>query len=183
VERRGEPLDRGLERLRRAMEDGPDDPEELCDHLIRTMVRTDGHEDDVALIALGRAPVADRYDRTFPARPHALTDLRRSLTHWLSRIGAGADETFDIVLAVSEACTNTIEHAYGAADETFDVDADVETGDVVVRVRDGGRWRAPRGEHRGRGIIMMRALMDQVDVRHEESGTEVVLRRRLRAPL
>jgi hypothetical protein len=30
---------------------------------------------------------------------------------------------------------------------------------------------------------MMRALMDQVDVRHEESGTEVVLRRRLRAPL
>ncbi|HYT30004.1 MAG TPA: SpoIIE family protein phosphatase [Actinomycetota bacterium] len=181
VERRGEPLDLGLGRLRRAMEDGPDDPEELCDHLIRTMIRADGHEDDVALIAIRREPMAARYTRTFPARPQVLSDLRRSLTQWLWRVGAGEDETFDVILAASEASTNTIEHAYGAADGAFELEAEVESGDVVVRVRDGGRWRAPRGEHRGRGITMMRALMDKVDIRHEESGTEVVMRRRLRA--
>ena len=46
-------------------------------------------------------------------------------------------------------------------------------------MRDGGRWRAPRGTHRGRGLPLMRALMETVDVQHTDDGTVVVLERTL----
>ena len=45
---------------------------------------------------------------------------------------------------------------------------------------DHGGWRDPRGVNRGRGLPMMEALMDSVDVRRDERGTTVALRRRLR---
>ncbi len=38
------------------------------------------------------------------------------------------------------------------------------------------------GEDRGRGLPLMRALMDEVEVETTEAGTSVVLRRRLRSP-
>ena len=50
---------------------------------------------------------------------------------------------------------------------------------IRVTVRDEGRWREPRGSHRGRGIALMRALMEHVDVDHAEGGTVVVLERTL----
>jgi anti-sigma regulatory factor (Ser/Thr protein kinase) len=51
---------------------------------------------------------------------------------------------------------------------------------VTVTVRDHGEWRDPRGRNRGRGLELMEAAMDELDVKRDESGTRVVLRRRLR---
>ena len=54
-----------------------------------------------------------------------------------------------------------------------------EDGVVTMTVRDRGSWRAPRGgEATGRGMELMRALMDSVEVNREEQGTTVHLRRR-----
>ena len=50
-----------------------------------------------------------------------------------------------------------------------------------MTVRDHGRWRPPRGSHRGRGLPLMRALMERVDVEHSDDGTVVVLERTLRS--
>ena len=44
-------------------------------------------------------------------------------------------------------------------------------------IRDDGRWRPPRGANRGRGLPLMRALMEHVDVQHTDKGTTVVLER------
>jgi hypothetical protein len=52
---------------------------------------------------------------------------------------------------------------------------------VVLSVRDHGRWRDPRGENRGHGQVIMRAAMEEVETRSAETGTEVVMRRRLGA--
>ena len=52
---------------------------------------------------------------------------------------------------------------------------------IRVTVRDHGRWRPPRGSHRGRGLPLMRALMERVDVEHGDDGTVVVLERTLRS--
>src|SRR3712207_8645809 len=49
VEERGEPIGDGLERLRRAVIDGPDDPEAMCDHVLEAMGRSDRAADDVAM--------------------------------------------------------------------------------------------------------------------------------------
>jgi len=47
-------------------------------------------------------------------------------------------------------------------------------------VRDFGRWRAPRGENRGRGLLLMEKLMDSVQIDRQPEGTEVHLKRMLK---
>ena len=53
---------------------------------------------------------------------------------------------------------------------------------MTVVVRDWGQWREPRGRDRGRGLGLMEGLMDDVQVSHSTSGTEVRLHRRLQEP-
>ena len=55
-------------------------------------------------------------------------------------------------------------------------------GVVTLIVRDSGRWRAPRGTHRGRGLKMIEAATDELEVNSSDAGTEVVMRRRLAGP-
>lgn len=52
IERRGESISDGLDRLRAAAGEGPDDPERLADHLIEALLHGRGTEDDVALLAI-----------------------------------------------------------------------------------------------------------------------------------
>jgi len=47
-------------------------------------------------------------------------------------------------------------------------------------VRDFGRWYERATETRGRGVSLMRSLMDDVDIDRGVDGTTVTLRRRLR---
>jgi GAF domain-containing protein/anti-sigma regulatory factor (Ser/Thr protein kinase) len=178
VEVRGESLDTGLERLCE-LTAREDDLERLCDAVARGDVRGTEAADDVAVIAARIRPLPERLTCTWPADAEALADMRPLLRRWLGRWGAGPDETYDIVVAVQEASANAIEHAYGPGGATFDVEAEHDRGVVTVTVRDRGHWRAPRGMHRGRGLTMMRALMESVDVRQAEHGTTVVLRRTL----
>jgi anti-sigma regulatory factor (Ser/Thr protein kinase) len=49
--------------------------------------------------------------------------------------------------------------------------------DVVAVISDAGRWRPPRGHHRGRGITLVQALADEVGIEQTDAGTRVVLRR------
>jgi len=50
---------------------------------------------------------------------------------------------------------------------------------VTLRVRDHGSWRAPRGQHRGRGLKLIDALMEDVRIERGEDGTEVFMRRHI----
>jgi anti-sigma regulatory factor (Ser/Thr protein kinase) len=50
---------------------------------------------------------------------------------------------------------------------------------VVFEIRDSGRWRPPRGAHRGRGMQLMEGLADAVEVVPREDGTTVQLLRKL----
>jgi anti-sigma regulatory factor (Ser/Thr protein kinase) len=52
-------------------------------------------------------------------------------------------------------------------------------GLVTLTVRDTGRWRAPRGPRRGRGLKIIAAAVDELDLRTSDAGTEVVMRHRL----
>jgi anti-sigma regulatory factor (Ser/Thr protein kinase) len=85
-----------------------------------------------------------------------------------------------IVMACSEACTNAIEHAGAAADETIAFEAILRDGEVDVTVRDRGHWRAGRPpSDQGRGLELIDALMDDVRLDTTPQGTIVRLRRRL----
>ncbi|MDP2622590.1 MAG: SpoIIE family protein phosphatase [Actinomycetota bacterium] len=52
VERRGETIDRGIDRLVRAVVNAPEDLAVACDHILETMAPPGGFEDDVALLAV-----------------------------------------------------------------------------------------------------------------------------------
>lgn len=179
IETRGESLDRGLERLRAAASGGGGDVERLCANLVARLV-PDRRADDVAIIAARMPRLADELRMTWPASRRSLAGVRRVLARWLRDRGANADEAYDIVVAGQEACANAIEHADGPGERSFEVHAACVGRRVRVTVRDHGRWRPPRGRHRGRGLAMMEALMDRVDVRREADGTRVALERTLR---
>jgi len=93
--------------------------------------------------------------------------------------GASAEAVAEITIAVSEACANAVEHAYGPGRGTFAVEAGRSGDDALITVSDRGHWRPPRGENRGRGLTIMQAAMDEVDVTMGESGTRVRMRRRI----
>ena len=82
-----------------------------------------------------------------------------------------------ITLAVNEACTNAIEHAYSPGPAEFEVEASADDGHLTIFVRDAGRWRAPRGRHRGRGLAIIDAVMEEVEINSGAAGSEIVMRR------
>ena len=181
VERPGEPLDEGLERLRQAVCGTDWEPVAMCEGIIRSMLPGGATRDDAALL-VGRAlPLSDPLELRLPADVDMIPSLRRVLARWLREIDASSTEIEEITLACSEACANAIEHAYAPGPAALEVTASVSEGETVICVRDFGSWRDARGSHRGRGMVLMKGLMDSVDVDSGDEGTTVRLARRLEA--
>jgi GAF domain-containing protein/anti-sigma regulatory factor (Ser/Thr protein kinase) len=177
VESRRRPIDDGLEQLR-AIATGANDLEVLCTAITDRMVPEE-QPDDIAIAAARIPPVPDTLVARWPAEKDALAHVRQVLRRWLAARGATEDEAFDITVASQEACANAVEHAYGPGRRSFEIEAAYDEGTVRVTVRDEGRWRPPRGTNRGRGLPLMQALMETVDIQHDERGTRVVLERTL----
>lgn len=117
----------------------------------------------------------------FPADPREVAPVRHQLREWLQDSGFGEDEASDLVLAVSEAVNNSVEHAYPApTGGTVEVRARVaRDGTVDVDVTDHGQWRVPPPAltMRGRGLLLMRESVDEVVIDRSARGTTVRLRR------
>ena len=180
VERREESIEEGLTRLRAAAElpatsaDGP-----LADRVYGALLEADSLEDDVALLATESVALERTMQLTLAASPNVLAGLRRALGRWLASQGVGDEDAFAVTLAASEAAGNAIEHAYGAREATFTIDCAREDTDVRIVVRDTGGWREARSYGRGRGLGIMRALVDTVEVDRGAQGTTVTLSKRL----
>ena len=179
VERPGENIDDGMAQLAARVREGPEDPDALCDHLLATLVPAGGAMDDVALLALRNLPVPDRFSAEFPAEPESLAPMRSLLRRWLSHAGAGELEIAEITTACGEAATNAIEHAGMSGDSRFELSGSRNGSEVEIAVRDQGSWREERPGDHGRGLDLMRTLMDTVAVEPGSGGTTVSLRRRL----
>jgi PAS domain S-box-containing protein len=184
VEKPTEPLDVGLARLREAAEGGDPDAgvDALCEHVIVALGGdATAQADDVTMIALhALAKLDERVELEVAGDPGALTATRETVRRWLREAGADATETHDITMACNEACQNAIEHAYELGADLFDVVLERSSAEVSISVRDHGRWRTTTSPDRGRGMALMQELMDLVDVQPGESGSTVLLRRRLR---
>lgn len=181
VERRDVPLGERLAQLAAAAARANGDLETLCDAVVGDLLGGMQPGDDVAVLAIRPEPLAaGPLVLSLPAEPEALVRLRRRLGRFLHAAGADERERYEITLTVSEAAGNAIEHAYGPGDASFEVEAGIEDGEVVVCVRDRGMWRERRDERRGRGLGIIQGLMDQVEVTTESDGTTVTMRRRLR---
>ena len=174
---------RARERLARAAGHGPREPEAFMAHLVGELLEGRPASDDVALLAAQVAPRAGAdLHLIVRAVPEELAEVRQTLRRWLSGHGASDREVAAMTLACQEACANAVEHAYGLPDATFELVGHLAGDHVELLVRDHGRWRPPRGEHRGRGLTIMRSLMHEVDVMAADGGTTVRLAHRLGVP-
>ncbi|MGA9310671.1 MAG: SpoIIE family protein phosphatase [Pseudonocardiaceae bacterium] len=179
VESRNTSLNVGLDRLCGSVVAGPVDS--VCAEIMARLVGDDPAGDDVAILALRRQDSGEigPLDLVMPALPWSLRDIRFAVRRWLSAVGAAPRTVADLLVAVGEASTNAVEHAYGPGGGTVSVHLELQMPDVLATVRDTGRWRPPRGENRGRGTMFMRNCSDDLRIDHGPTGTNVVIRRRL----
>ena len=180
VEQPGVAIDVSLARLASNALAGPDEPDALCEHLVRTQVGEGQPRDDVAFVALHTVPLSgESLNLRLPSEPKALPSVRRALTRWLEQAGATEDEVYGIQLACHEACTNAIEHGYRFGDATFEVGCEMRDHKLTLTVTDSGGWRGAGDADRGRGFALMEGLMDTVDVTPGREGTTVVMTRKI----
>jgi anti-anti-sigma factor len=177
--RRGSIAD-SMEALRTAVEGHHGDLDSLCDDRVLQPPRPESSGDDVALlmVRLLTAPIGD-IRVLLPAEPHVVATLRRTVRQWATGSGASDEEAHDLVLAVGEAVTNVIQHAYTSSGGEVEVEASIRQGLARIVVRDRGEWRPARPDEGGRGLLLMQALVDDFDVVSGPGGTEIRLFRRV----
>ncbi len=183
IERRGEIIDAGFQRLAEAVEGNLHLPVgELCDALLVAMSPPGGFTDDVAIVAV-RTPgaTAHRFVGSYRAGLSEIGTARRELRAWLAEIALDGSRAEDVLLAVGEAVANAVEHGSRSdGQHVVAVEVSLHGGMLLASITDNGRWQldSTRGPAlgRGRGFTIMKALMDEVTVRRERLGTTVLLR-------
>jgi anti-sigma regulatory factor (Ser/Thr protein kinase) len=112
-----------------------------------------------------------------PSRPESVTAARRAVTAYAQDQGADSE---GIAIAVSEAVTNAVVHAYAANPECpIRVTACLNGDAILVSVEDqgGGIRTFAGGERRGFGLPLIAAVADSMCVESkQEGGTRVVMR-------
>jgi serine/threonine-protein kinase RsbW len=118
-----------------------------------------------------------------PLEAETVGIIRSVVKNALQAFGVTQDCVDDISLALSEACTNVIDHAVPG--DEYEVRLQVDEASCIISVTNTGPGfdaealddaMPDPSSARGRGVAIMRSLMDQVDFRSEpEAGTIVHL--------
>jgi anti-sigma regulatory factor (Ser/Thr protein kinase) len=143
-----------------------------------------GRADGRANPSNGGRTLPDRWRRTRVVRlrsdPSELKEARRLAEQAADDFGLDEDARFRLTLAANEAVANAIEHGSPSADGTVLLRVCADQDGVRFEVRDWGTFamRFPDPEalaQRGRGLPMMAALVDEVDMKPGDDGTLVSL--------
>jgi anti-sigma regulatory factor (Ser/Thr protein kinase) len=119
--------------------------------------------------------------RVFRATADAVPAARHAVVAFAEQRGVRGTLLRDIALAVSEACTNVVLHAYRDADEpgAFEVTVRWPADEIEIAVSDGGVGMLPRSDSPGLGVglPLIAELTRSLEVRADEDrGTTIVMR-------
>ena len=115
-----------------------------------------------------------------------LKTLRKKLRSFLSKSDFPKKDRWRFVMAVGEACTNSIQHAYGKTRRGLvRVDAIESHDKIVFKVRDYGQKmnfkkiktpKLPKRKPRGLGIYFIKTMMDELKYNNARmKGNELTL--------
>ena len=116
---------------------------------------------------------------TMPARPEGVGVVRQALVGLADALAVDAAVVADAKMAVTEACTNVVVHAYGDDPGILEVDMHADESALTVVVRDHGSGIQPRAQRDqpsalGLGLPLIAALSDAFELRGSHGrGTEV----------
>ncbi len=119
-------------------------------------------------------------------RDEASVPLTRRLVAQALAVAGVADDTIsDVEIALSEACANVLRHAQ--AGDAYEVRAGFDDQSAFLEIIDEGKGFDPEalqaaadGQESGRGVALMRALMDGVRFEtRDDDGSRVYLEKRL----
>jgi len=126
-----------------------------------------------ALTADGDSDLGRTVRLTIPAKPEYITLSRLALAG-LARVRPLADETLaDLKLALTEACSNSVRHAYGDGEGHVDIRFELRDDRLIVEVADDGTGFEPEQtaaldeeplSEGGLGIAIIRSIADDVEI-------------------
>jgi serine phosphatase RsbU (regulator of sigma subunit)/anti-sigma regulatory factor (Ser/Thr protein kinase)/anti-anti-sigma regulatory factor len=202
IERPHRTIDQGMAELAKVAADAaanrtltagaaPTAAERVSQLTVELLTRT-GYADDVTALAVERlADPVPALHLELPSVRASLSVARAAFTDWLNQLGATAEDTEALHLAMVEVFTNAIEHAYPPGEPGIvALDATLaDDGNVECRITDHGNWRPPDASDadRGHGLMVAGHVVDTMLVSHPPGpegsrGTVVSLRLRLLRP-
>lgn len=131
------------------------------------------------------------HELVMPNASESLYDIRAFTAATIAELHLAAGAQWDIVLAVGEAATNCVLHGQNGSGGRNTITTRIEsTRDCVcARLRDNGPgfhadvgdWPAPDlTSEKGRGIFIIRTLMDEVEYPQVDTGALCVMTKRFR---
>lgn len=132
--------------------------------------------DDVAILTVRAAarPLLE-LDITLPAQPNNGRIFRQALRRFYLAAGLSEDKISLLQVAIGEAITNSIQHAYGVRAGAVRVRGRIESGNLVVEISDTGRWRGEHEDGGGYGLQILKGIVPDVAISADENGTVVRL--------
>ena len=183
VERKHESIDDGIERAADVLVETMKLPlDAVADAMLRELAPAAGYDDDVAMVIYRHQGTPLRIESD--ATADQLVGIRHRLSRWLGAAEVPEELAADIVLVVNEACTNCVEHAYrGHPVGSMLLEITATDGEIQAQVSDIGSWKTPAANpgNSGRGLVLMRALSDTIEIDSSPTGTTVDISFRLPA--
>ncbi|WP_370370152.1 SpoIIE family protein phosphatase [Catenulispora sp. GP43] len=193
VERRRRSISAGIDAAGAVLRAGRDETvDDLATDLMTSLAPAGGYVDDVAVL-LYRHPAPLQI--SFAAESSQLAPVRKALRGWLGQCDLPPGTAQNILVAAGEACANAIEHGHrDALGDTVFFLAEAHVDGLYLTITDTGSWKPPREESgegggggeggeggidRGRGLKLMRALMNNVVVTPGPTGTTVRMHKRI----
>lgn len=111
-----------------------------------------------------------------------LSVIRQEVEDVATSCGFSDNDIYQMKVAVSEAAANAMEHGSPLGEKSrIHLTIECNGGRMMIEIADEGVFKARlpvtdgRPSHRGRGIFLMTALMDQVSITEHQEGTVVRL--------
>jgi anti-sigma regulatory factor (Ser/Thr protein kinase) len=183
IERRHEDLSVGLDRLAGVVARGAAWPLAELERTVVDELVAQPASDDIAILTVRTVAARPNFLATaIKSKPAELWRARHRIDHWLRNHDVPDDTRDGFALAIGEALTNAIEHGNGGDERNIaQVELAIMNDEMVATIRDAGRWQTGAEgflSGRGRGHMLMHAMVDSLEVDNDHQGTVVTLRSR-----
>jgi serine/threonine-protein kinase RsbW len=160
--------------------------------IVDRMLGNAQQKDDIAVLVLQtEEPPLESVDVALPSVPASASLIRRLVRRFIRAHALNESDGFRLLTACGEAVANAAEYAYNESPEALRLTASYTMNNIEVVIHDSGKQSVPTifqssvehaspgggsEQERGRGLLLMHALSNDVRIEQRDGGTDVHLR-------